>query len=188
MTAPRYDVRALMAAGRYATTRDLAEAIGLPVRTVRNGAKRGLLEATADEWACACDLHAEEVWPDWGKIPCGDPKCPETFTPKWTGQKYHELACGQRYRGREYARRRYHNDPEYAARDRARSAEYKAVNARAVAIKVAAQRERTREQRAKWQRDYYRRNRDRILAQQAERDRVKRVERERAKRRGKIAA
>jgi hypothetical protein len=48
-----------------ASRRQLAQTVGVTLRTVDRRKQTGLCVWAADRWAVACGLHPADVWPEW---------------------------------------------------------------------------------------------------------------------------
>jgi lambda repressor-like predicted transcriptional regulator len=189
----RYPLDALVRASGL-TEAALARKVGLSGTTLKQARERGLKESAADRYAVRCGLHPLEVWPELAEAAeavCAADDCDVRFVPSRKGHRYCSSLCANRRRSREWKRKRYAEDPEYAQARRDEAARYRAearayVNAQArrwrsenpgrVSETHKAWRERNREHVREAARRYYAENRERILAKQREYDRRKREE------------
>lgn len=118
----------------------------------------GLSLEHAEQAAEAIGEHPFVIWPDMRDDliasttrACAAPDCPETFLvhPRWPRKKWCSTTCGKRTRERA----KYRKNPKPA---RARARRYD---------------EKHRDEKRGYSRDYYRLNRERLLAAQRDRDR-----------------
>lgn len=154
----------------------LAREVGLSGTSLKWAREIGLVEAAADRYAVRAGLVPWLVWPDWLddlELVCADLKCSRMFVPSRKGQRYCTVKCGRRAWDREDKRRRYAEDPEFAAAGREKARQYRERSLRAIRVKDALRRERTREERKAYMKAYYRANREVLLEKQRQRDRAK---------------
>lgn len=191
MTAHRYPLEALVRASGLSEAA-LARKVGLSGTTLKQARERGLLEAAADRYAVRVALHPLEVWPEMAQaatVECADESCDVRFAPTRKGHRFCSDLCSNRRRSREWKRKRYAEDPEYAQARREETARYReeareyvlaakrryrAENRDRIRETHRAWRERNRERRREVARRYYEQNREAILAKQREYDRKRR--------------
>lgn len=151
MTGRRWPLQPFLDATGWSMTRirEVAPCNGVEYRRRRT---EGVTEATADRLAIAAHLHPWEIWPEiehLAEIPCAE--CNEGFVPFRKNHLHCSKRCYQRAYKREKYRRLYATDPAFRAAELERSRAKREAAPKATKIKKAA---------------YYRRNRERILAQQ----------------------
>lgn len=153
------------------TERDVADVIGVERRTVARwlaGAR--VDERHADRYAVAAGTHAYLLWPELDDAAtaavtraCAHPDCTNRFVPRTSRHRF----CSNRCRVQS---------PEHKAKDRAKSAAYRAANPDEFAAYQAAYRAANRDRANRYRRSYYRRHREQIIAQNVERRRQRRTE------------
>lgn len=154
-----------------------ARSVGLSGSTLKWARQKGLTEEAADRYSCRAGLVPWLIWSDWLddlELECADEKCRARFVPKRKGMRYCTLQCGKRASDRAAKRRRYREDPEFAAAEREKARRYREGSLRAVRLKDALRRERTREEKRAYMKAYYAANREVLLEKQRIRDRAKR--------------
>jgi hypothetical protein len=124
--------------------------------TLKRAREQGLVERAADRYAARLGWVVWHVWPEWlddiiadESKACADTSCGEPFVPNRGNQIYCSAKCARRVTARNYARRKWASDPEWAEKKRVQSRARKAASRRARLIK---------------QRAYYQANRERLLA------------------------
>jgi hypothetical protein len=152
----RYPLAALLEATGLTeyqlTSRLRAKGISFDGTTLKRAREKGLVETAADRYACAVGFVPWLVWPQMRddiiadcSVPCEE--CGDPFVPKMKGHRF----CAQRCASRNWKRRRYQADPEFRARENARTNEYHAAARRAARLYAAAYRkanaDRLREKR-----------------------------------------
>lgn len=96
MTERRYPLGRLMEAAQIPTMVALRRVFPMNGTEYRRVIDEGLTEWKAERWAVRLRLLPEEVWPDWGKVPCALDDCPAMFTPHRDGHIYHDRRCARK--------------------------------------------------------------------------------------------
>jgi hypothetical protein len=151
-----------------------ARLCGLSGSTLQNARRHGLIEKSADRYACRAGLVPWLIWSDWLddlEVECANDRCETRFVPSRKGHRFCTTDCYGRQYDRDKARERYRADAEFAAAERARAAEYRKAAGRAIRLREAQYRADNAERLAAYRKAYYRENREELLAKQRERDR-----------------
>lgn len=151
----RYPLDALVSASGMSEAA-LARKVGMDRTTLRRAREHGLVETAADRFAIRAGFVPWLVWTDWLEElaqPCADVSCERPFVPARRNQIYCSPKCARRVTSRNYARRKYQNDPEHRQRKLERTRAY---------------RDESREARLAKQRRYYRENADELRRKKAE--------------------
>lgn len=145
------------------TMSQLAQALGIGGPEYRRYRDEGMTRDVAERKALKAGLHPYEVWLDMAdndlhdaERECAAPDCSNRFVP-------HPMAprrrwCSSTCKSRTWAREAYTRDPEPKRQ------------------KVRQYDAESRELKRRYNRSYYRRNRSRLVKQQQERDRKRRLQ------------
>lgn len=135
--------------------------------TLKKARSEGLTEAQAERYATRLALFPVEVWTDWLQVACVE--CGDAFVPSRKGHRFCSQRCSKRRWDRDAKRRRYREDPEFAAAERARAKTYRRIASRAVKAKSAVYRRENAEAKRAYMKAYYEANRDELCAKERER-------------------
>lgn len=124
MSSRRYPFADLVTVSRFTWTQ-IQKRGNVSGREIMRYRNEGMSPIVASRLANVCGLHPCEVWPSWFDDTVEDSgracqECGARFLPNAPNQRYCSAPCKKRANGRTYARRRYHRDPEWAERTRAR--------------------------------------------------------------------
>ncbi len=155
----RYPLDALVEASGLSEAA-LGRRVGLSGSTLKQARAVGLTEVGADRYAVRAGLHPWTVWPDMEH----DAIAAAAEADEQRRERVRQIA-------RDSARKRYWEDPEIRQKRLENARRYRTENRSYVLDEQRRRRQRDLERRRQADRDYYRRNREQILAKLRERRR-----------------